>query len=159
MSKRNTYITGILRTDRKRNPSQVVGKKLWKGEMVFMSLGDISIYKWKDKRDVCVISKAHVLTMIGSINRHYKSKRKPNVVHIYNNHMSGVDRSDQMLSYHSALQKTIRWYKRQSSKSSLNIIYLVESTEKKEKCCQNMQTLFHELEASRIKVWVPVLSQ
>ena len=28
MSKRSTYITGILRADRKRNPSQVVGKKL-----------------------------------------------------------------------------------------------------------------------------------
>ena len=26
--------------------------------------------------------------------------------------MSGVDRADQMLSYHSALRKTIRWYKK-----------------------------------------------
>ena len=94
MSKRNTYITGTLCGDRKRNPSQVVGKKLRKGEMVFMSLGDVSITKWKDKRDVCVISNAHVLTMMDSINRHDKSKRKPNIVHIYNNHMSGIDRSD-----------------------------------------------------------------
>ena len=45
MLKRNTYITGTLRGDRKRNPSQVVGKKLRKGEMVFMSLGDISVTK------------------------------------------------------------------------------------------------------------------
>ena len=94
MSKRNTYITGTLRGDRKRNPSQVVGKKLRKGEMVFMSLGDVSITKRKDKRDVCVISNAHVPTMMDSINRHGKSKRKPNIVHIYNNHMSGIDRSD-----------------------------------------------------------------
>ena len=112
MSKRNTYITGTLRGDRKRNPSQVVGKKLRKGEMVFMSLGDVSVTKWKDKRDVCVISNAHVPTIMDSVNRHGKSKRKPNVVHIYNNHMSGIDRSDQMLPYHSALRKTIRWYKK-----------------------------------------------
>ena len=45
MSKRNTYIAGTLRADRKRNPSQVVGKKLGKGEMIFMSLGDISVTK------------------------------------------------------------------------------------------------------------------
>ena len=112
MSKRNTYITGTLRGDRKRNPSQVLGKKLRKGEIVFMSLGDASVTKWKDKRDVCVISSAHVPTMMNSVNRHGKSKRKPNVVHIYNNHMSGIDRSDQMLPYHSALRKTIRWYKK-----------------------------------------------
>ena len=112
MSKRNTYIAGTLRADRKRNPSQVVGKKLRKGEMIFMSLGDISVTKWKDKRDVCVISNAHVPTMMDLVNGHGKSKRKPNSVHIYNNHMLGINRSYQILSYHSALQKAIRWYKK-----------------------------------------------
>ena len=69
MTKRNTYITGILRADRKRNPSQVVGKKLRKGEMVFI-LGDISITKWKDKKDTCVISNTHVAVMMDSVNMH-----------------------------------------------------------------------------------------
>ena len=80
--------------------------------MVFMSLGDISVTKWKDKRDVCVISNAHVPTMMDSVNRHSKFKRKPKVVPIYNNYMSGINRSDQMLLYHSALQKTVRWCKK-----------------------------------------------
>ena len=70
MSKRNTYITGTLRVDRKRNPSQAVGKKLRKGEMVFMYLGDISITKWKDKKDACVISNTHVAVMMDSVNMH-----------------------------------------------------------------------------------------
>ena len=112
MSKRNTYTTGTLRADWKQNPSQVIGKKLKKGKMFFMSLGDISVTKWKDKRDVCVISNAHVPTMMDSVNRHGKFKRKPKVVLIYNNCMSGINRSDQMLLYHSALQKTVRWYKK-----------------------------------------------
>ena len=30
----------------------------------------------------------------------------------YNSSMSGIDRSDQMLSYHSSLRKTLRWYKK-----------------------------------------------
>ena len=70
MSKINTYITETLYTVQKRNPSQVVGKKLRKGEMVFMSLGDISVTKQKDKRVVCVIRNAHVPTMMDSVNRH-----------------------------------------------------------------------------------------
>ena len=37
---------------------------------------------------------------------------KPNTVKEYNMNMSGIDRSDQMLSYRSALRKTIRWYKK-----------------------------------------------
>ena len=54
---RKTYITGTLRRDRKRNPKEVIDKKLRKGEMFFQSLGDVSVTKWKDKRDVQVISK------------------------------------------------------------------------------------------------------
>ena len=111
MSKRNIYITSTFCADRKWNLSQRLGKKLRKGEMVFMSLGEISVTKWKDKRDVCVISNAHVPTMIDQINRHDKSKTKPNVVHICNNHMLGIDQLDRMLSYHSALWKPIRRYK------------------------------------------------
>ena len=72
MSKRNTYITGTLRVDRKWNLSQVVGKKLRQGEMVFKSLGEISITKWKNKRDVCVISNAHVPTMMEQIQKETK---------------------------------------------------------------------------------------
>ena len=109
ISKRSTYITDTFRDDWNQNPPQVIGKKLQKDEMVFMSFGDISVTKWKNKRDVCVISNADVPTTIDSVNRHDKSKRKPNVVHIYNNHMLGIDRSDQMLSNHSELQKTVRW--------------------------------------------------
>ena len=77
-----------------------------------MSLGDISVAKWNDKRNVCVISNAHVPTMMDSVNRQGNSKRKPNIVHINNNHLLGINRSDQMLLYHSALRKTIRGYKK-----------------------------------------------
>ena len=45
-------------------------------------------------------------------NRNGKTKKKPNLVRDYNNGMSGIDRSDQMLPNHSALRKTIRWYKK-----------------------------------------------
>ena len=34
------------------------------------------------------------------------------MVDVYNQNMSGIDLSNQMLSYHSGLRKTIRWYKK-----------------------------------------------
>ena len=48
--------------------------------------------------------------MVKVSNRRGNEKMKPNIVRDYNNSMSGIDRSDQMLSYHSGLRKTLRWY-------------------------------------------------
>ena len=112
MSRIKTYITGILTSNRRRNTQPVISKKLKNGEMVFESLDKMSVTKWKYKRDVLVISNAHVPVLMESVNIHRTSKSKPNVVHIYNLNISGIDRSDQMLSYHSASRKSIRWYKK-----------------------------------------------
>ena len=59
-----------------------------------------------------VISNALVLEMVKTTNRHGIEKGKPNVVKIYNENMFEIDRSNQMLSYHLGLRKTIRWYKK-----------------------------------------------
>ena len=112
LSKQKTYITGTLRRDRKRNPESVISKKLKEGEMVWCSLNDITVCKWKDKREVLTISNAHQAEMVSVSNRRGKEKMKPNIVKDYNEAMSGIDRSDQMLSYNSALRKTLRWYKK-----------------------------------------------
>ena len=112
LNSRKTYITGTLRSDRKQNPKAVKEAKLGKGEMVSQSSGPIVVCKWKDKRDVLCISNAHVPSLVATQNRHGAAKVKPNIVRDYNLHMSGIDRSDQMLSYYSGLRKTIRWYKK-----------------------------------------------
>ena len=65
--------------------------------------------KWKDKRDVLTISPAHIPEMVNVTNRRGREKLKPNLVKDYNAFMSGIDRSDQILSYHSSLRKTLRW--------------------------------------------------
>ena len=58
------------------------------------------------------ISNVHNPEMIKVSNHHGKEKMKPNIVRDYNNSMSGIDWSDQMLSYHSGLRKTLRWYEK-----------------------------------------------
>ena len=87
-------------------------KKLKKGEMILKSLNDFSVMKWRDKRDLRMITNAVVPEIVESINRPGNSKQKPNAFHVYNQNMSGIDRSDQMLSYNSGLRKTASWYKK-----------------------------------------------
>jgi len=45
-------------------------------------------------------------------NRYGVEKMKPEEVALYNEQMSGIDRADQLISYYSSPEKTIRWYKK-----------------------------------------------
>ena len=107
LSNHGTYITGILRKNRKRNPKKVIGEKVKKGVMIWRSKNDIIICKWKDKREVLTISNAHNPETVKVSNRRGKEKMKPHIVRDFNNSMPGIDWSDQMLSYHSDLRKTL----------------------------------------------------
>lgn len=40
-----------------------------------------------------------------------KEVRKPEVVHQYNIHMGGVDKSDQLIAPYNVLMKSMRWWK------------------------------------------------
>ena len=59
-----------------------------------------------------MISNAHIPKMTTVTNRRGNEKQKTNMLKDYNNSVSGIDRSDQILSYHSGLRKTLRWYKK-----------------------------------------------
>ena len=69
-------------------------KKLKKGEMISKSFNDISMIKWKDKRDVCMITNAFVPELVESVNRHENSKQKPNAIQVYNQIKPGIHQSD-----------------------------------------------------------------
>lgn len=107
-----THTTGTLRSNRKGNPKEITDKKLKRGDHVWVRKGQVYISKWKDKRDVLSISTAHHPELVEVGNRCGKKIMKPNIVADYNIHMSGVDRSDQMISYYSSPRKTIRWHKK-----------------------------------------------
>ena len=88
----------------------MIKEKVQKDDMIWRSKNDITVCKWKDRREVLTVSNAHNPEMVKVSNRRGNEKMKPNIVRDYNNSMSGIDRSDQMLSYHSGLRKTLRWY-------------------------------------------------
>lgn len=66
----------------------------------------IMVLKWKDRRDVLMLSTKHDNSM-KSFNRRGKTFEKPNVVAEYNKGKGYIDLSDQMGSYHTCLRKSI----------------------------------------------------
>ena len=87
-------------------------EEIEKGRDGFSVIRRHHYHKMKGQKRCAMITNAFVPEIVETVNRYGKTKDKPNVVDVYNQNMSGIDRSDQMLSYHSGLWKTIRWYKK-----------------------------------------------
>ena len=108
-----THLVGTLRANRKGLPATVCDARLKKGELVAREndMG-MTVMKWKDKRDVLVLSTKHDGTMkrTGKKNRHGENVIKPEAVIFYNSTKQGIDLSDQLSSYHTAVRKSVRWY-------------------------------------------------
>ena len=63
--------------------------------------------RWKDKKDVYMMSSCITNDTV-NVTRAGKPKDIPLVVHMYNQSMGGVDRSDQMLTTYEAERKRIK---------------------------------------------------
>lgn len=107
-----THTNGTLRSNRKSNPRNLVKRKLKRGQHFWVRRKQVYVSKWKDKRDVLVITTRNHPQMVSVKNRFGKEQIKPIEVSTYNDHMSGIDRCDQMTSTYSTPRKTIRWYKK-----------------------------------------------
>jgi hypothetical protein len=110
---KKTYCTGTLRSNRKKNPTDVIKKKLNTGESISKYTKDgVCVTKWKDRREVLTISSEYNGELIEATNRRGNVKLKPNQIVQYNKFMSGVDRQDQMMAYYPCERETLRWYKK-----------------------------------------------
>ncbi|XP_049942652.1 piggyBac transposable element-derived protein 4-like [Schistocerca serialis cubense] len=74
---------------------------LKKGEMTFRHSPHTMACKWKDTRDVAVLSSKHRATV-----------SDPNAVLDYNINKTGVDRSDQLVAYYHFKKKSMKWWKK-----------------------------------------------
>lgn len=72
----------------------------------------VYVSRWKDKREVFSITTGHLPKMVITSNRFSQQNTKPRHIVEYNKNMSGIDKSDQMVSYYSTPRKTICWYKK-----------------------------------------------
>ena len=107
-----TDLYGTVRSNRKDLPDGLSKEKLRKGEVTAFRRGKLMAMRWKDKKDVYLLSSIHnaeqqdVETRKGTV-------QKPKVVCDYNLSMGGVDKSDQMLScYPIPRKRTKKYYKK-----------------------------------------------
>lgn len=134
--KNNTHFLGTVRKNRRNLPKKVVETKLKRGEFVAQENDDgITVLKWKDKRDVLMLSTKHTDTFT-RLNIKGKNVRKPTMVIDYNKCKASVDMSDQMTSYSTPLRKTVKWYRKLAielllNTSVVNALIMYKETTKK----------------------------
>ncbi|CAI6377535.1 unnamed protein product [Macrosiphum euphorbiae] len=103
--KRSTHLVGTLRSNRKNNPTEVIKKKLKRGEVIAKQCNKgITVLKWKDKRDVLAISTKHSAAMVKTTNKFGSDVIKPKLILDYNKGKSLVDVCDLRNSYHNPLK-------------------------------------------------------
>lgn len=94
--------------------------KVERGEGRWMRDGDLVFVMWRDTKVVSVISTMHLATGNDTVERKIKDKdghlvRKqvpiPPPIVEYNQHMGGVDLSDQLISYYNSLRKTKKYWR------------------------------------------------
>lgn len=91
----DTY--GTLRLGRKDVPSNLKTTKLDRGSIIGYQRGKVCTFKWKDKKDVAVLSTIHNIEMVDLVKKN-KTAKKPKAILDYNHTMGGVDRADQHLT-------------------------------------------------------------
>lgn len=140
LRRRRTHLVGTLRSSRKHLPKDVMSMKLKRGEMCAKQTGDgIVILKWRDKRDVRMLStKTSALKTVSVKCRNKPDVMKPECIVDYNNGKSSIDLSDQMATYGSALRRCTKWYRKLfieilwgTSLVNAHFLYNLNTTKKK----------------------------
>ncbi|XP_031338615.1 piggyBac transposable element-derived protein 4-like [Photinus pyralis] len=108
-----TNSSGTVRANRKHMP--VLNSKLKKGDIDWRCSDKILVMKWKDRRDVSMITTMHENKMV-NLDKVDKVTgepvKKPLCVVDYNGKMGAVDRSDMMISSIECMRKSNKWYKK-----------------------------------------------
>jgi len=108
-----TKAVGTVMSNRKEMPKQVFFGKLKKGKKISCQQDHLLAIKWKNIRDVFFLTNAHENVLVeapSSKGAHHKIKPAA-VLLDYSKFYTGVDRSDQMLSYYSFERTSIKWWK------------------------------------------------
>ena len=81
-----------------------------KGDCVFRRDGPLLCLKWREKKDVLMLSTIHeaVFVETGKVDRAGNKIEKPEAVYYYCSRMGGVDLSDQLLNYFTFIRKSTK---------------------------------------------------
>lgn len=101
---KKTHLVGTSRENRRQLPKHVVTAKLKKGQFAAAeSTNGITMMKWKDKRDVYVLSTKHSVRFY-HVNKRGNVVSKPKIVVDYNRDKGAVELADQLAAYSKPLR-------------------------------------------------------
>ncbi|XP_068094476.1 piggyBac transposable element-derived protein 4-like [Hyperolius riggenbachi] len=106
--KTDTY--GTVRANRREMPSAFAKQKLKTGDIAAWQKGKTLALRWRDKKDVCLLSTVHDTSTVPTRTRGGKDIVKPQVVVDYNHTMGGVDKADQAVTFYPAVRKQQKKY-------------------------------------------------
>ena len=120
--KNKTDICGTMKKNRKGLPKALKTSNIKKGEIIGFQKGKMCAMKWKDKKELFMLSTFHSLGMetVASKKDASKNSTKPKAVMWYNGTMGGVDRADQCLSYYPVARNQQRKYYKKIFRYLLN---------------------------------------
>eukprot|EP00731_Ephydatia_muelleri_P022395 Em0014g986a len=116
LSKVGFLACGTVRSNRRGLSEVFKTKKLQRGDVYSEKVGQVLCLKWKDKRDVLLLSTIHDDVAMVDILRRSRTVaggieriQKPKVIDDYNQHMGGVDQSDQLEMYYGYAHRQTKW--------------------------------------------------
>ena len=95
-------------------PKDLTAGNFRQGQMDYRRKGQLLCVRWKDKRDINMLTTKHLPTMRTVATGTEPNKQKPCCNVDYSKYMCGVDHSDQMLAYAPLHRKTVKWWKKLS---------------------------------------------
>ncbi|KAK2578806.1 hypothetical protein KPH14_012835 [Odynerus spinipes] len=107
--KQKTNVIGTVRKNRKYMPQDLPIDKLKLGEHVQKTCNGLLALRWKDKRDVYMLTTKHASVELTEVrNNQGRTKLKPTCVIDYNKGMGGIDLNDQMLACFPIMRKYLK---------------------------------------------------
>lgn len=105
---------GTVRHNRRELPADIGPKavKLKRGDIVCRVRNSLSFVRWKDKRDVYLLTNMHSPPVEGNFVDEYGNAIRPKVIEDYNTHMGYVDNANRMANSYTIARKTWKWSKK-----------------------------------------------
>lgn len=111
LSKNQTGICGTIRKNRGKFPASFTTSKLERGSAVFVSKKNIMAIRYKDRKDVYLISTLHKpeVAVTKKKKRDGTPIEKFTIIDDYNKNMGGVDTNDGCIANYSGVRKSHKW--------------------------------------------------
>ncbi|KAK3794468.1 hypothetical protein RRG08_003621 [Elysia crispata] len=104
-------MVGTCRRNRVSMPADLFKGRQRAGDLDYRRKGQLLATRWFDKREVVNLSSFH-LPQLRETQGRFEVKQKPLAVIDFANFISGVDHSDQLLSFLPMRQKSQKWWKK-----------------------------------------------